>query len=126
MFWWLDKQLRDIRGTPHYAIADLPEVTVGRIVGVARPLDHKMIEAALSGRLCLAYEARAVCQGHYAPGGGKAPDLELATEIEGVPFLVEDDTGVAIVDPASARAALCIDRKANLLVDKTERQLAFL
>ncbi|MEO8845888.1 MAG: hypothetical protein ABI704_30235 [Kofleriaceae bacterium] len=60
MFWWLDKQLREIRGTDHYTIAALPEVTIGRSVGIAKPLDGKTVDAALSGRPCLAFMAKAV------------------------------------------------------------------
>src|SRR5947208_755702 len=99
MFWWLDKQLREIRGTPHYAIAALPEMTVGRIVGVAKPLDGKTVEAALSGRTCLAYMAKAMGPSGNAVASERGKQ-EVAVDVGGVPFLVEDETGVAIVDPA--------------------------
>ena len=131
MFWWLDKQLREIRGTEHYAIADLPEVTIGRIVGVAKPLDGNTAEAALSGRTCLAYVAKA--RGWSGESGlgagmlsGGRDNIDIAVEVGGVPFLVEDDTGVAIVDPAGARGALGIDEKSSWWNGPLERQRAFL
>jgi len=133
MFWWLDKQLREIRGTPHYAIAELPEVTIGRIVGVAKPLDGKTAEAALSGRTCLAYMAKAVGSTGSSLGvevatnfHGSSNKLDIAVDVGGVPFLVEDDTGVAIVDPAGARGALGVDEKSTWWKGPLERQEAFL
>ena len=124
MFWWLDKQQREIRGTTHYTVADLPEVTIGRIVGVARPLDGKTVTAPLSGRTCLAYYVRV---SDKTAGPGRNPsDLELATESGGTPFLLEDETGTAIIDPDGARCVLATDDKMWSIGDANHRQRAFL
>lgn len=142
--WWLDKELRDIRGTRHYTVAALPEVTVGRIVGVAKPLagpgGSGVTEAALSGRPCLAYVAKvrgavgAVGLGladggmmaatGVAHGGTKTEDI--IAETGGLPFLVEDETGVAIVDPTGAHGAFEIDDTSSWFEGPTERDRAFL
>jgi hypothetical protein len=125
MFWWLDKQQREIRGTTHYTVADLPEVTIGRIIGVARPLDGKTVIAPLSGRICLAYFVR-VSDKTYGDGQHQQPDLELAAESGGTPFLLEDETGTAIIDPDGARCVLAIDDKMGTTGDTNDRQRAFL
>lgn len=124
MFWWLDKQQREIRGTPHHTVAELPEVTIGRLVGLAKPIDGKTVTAPLSGRTCLAYFVRVSDQ---TPGtGGDESDLELAAESGGAPFLLEDDTGTAIIDPEGARCVLTIDDKASTSGKTTHNQRAFL
>lgn len=119
-FWWLDKRLREVRATPHFTVATLPEVTIGRIVGVARALDGRTIQAPLSGRECVAYFAKVIGPSHsgdpvdnaiataYASGS-----IELAVENVGVPFLLEDPTGIAIVDPDRAICALDVDYKST-------------
>lgn len=142
MFWWLDKQLRAIRGTQHYAIADLPEVTVGRIVGVAKPLEGKTTEAGLSGRTCLAYVAKVKGVVGGASGVGLAANIgataltgvgiyggskeDMLVEVGGIPFLVEDETGVAIVDPDGATGAFEIDDKSSWFKGPTEHHKTFL
>jgi hypothetical protein len=125
MFWWLDKQQREIRGTTHYTVAELPEVTIGRIVGVARPLDDKTVIAPLSGRACLAYFAR-VSDKTFGHSSSQQADLELAAESGGTPFLLEDETGTAIIDPDGARCVLAIDDKLGTTGDADERRRAFL
>lgn len=124
MFWWLDKQQREIRGTTHYTVAELPEVTIGRVVGVARPLDATTVIAPLSGRACLAYFVRVSDKTHGGRGG--QADLELAAESGGTPFLLEDETGTAIIDPDGAHCVLAIDDKVGSGGDPTDRQRAFL
>jgi hypothetical protein len=125
MFWWLDKQQREIRGTTHYTVAELPEVTIGRLVGVARPLDGTTVTAPLSGRACLAYFVR-VSDKSYGHTGTQRADVELAAESGGTPFLLEDETGTALIDPAGAHCVLAIDDKMSSAGDANDRQRAFL
>jgi len=106
VLWWFDKKLRELRKYPPFAISDLPEVTIGRIVGTARPLDGRTIEAPVSGRPCLAYFA-AITELEYRS------ELALVEEHHGIPFLVEDDSGIATIDPAAATCALDVDHKSH-------------
>ncbi len=109
MFWWLDKRLRGLRKRPRYSVAELPEVTIGRIVGVARAIDGRTIEAPISGRPCLAHFVFATSSG---PGGyGDSDPITLAEESNGIPFEVVDASGAAIVDPDGATCALEKDHR---------------
>lgn len=125
MVWWLDKKLRAIRKTPQFSIATLPEVTIGRLVGVAKALDGKTVVAPFSGRVCLAYFAKATDTNAHRTGD----ILVVAEETGGVPFLLEDDSGVAVIDPDGATCTLDVDHKAStsdVWGDITDRQRLFL
>lgn len=88
---------------PRFSLADMPENTFGKVVGRARPEDKRLLEAPLSGRLCVYYETYldAMYNGSLV--------RTLASEQAGLAFAVEDDTGRALVDPANAFMSTGID-----------------
>jgi hypothetical protein len=112
---------RTLRGTSKSSIAELPEGKPGRIVGRVAP--GATIEAPLSGRRCVYFEVTV----HEDPGGDDAVRL-FAHEAAGVPFVIEDGSGRALIDPRHVRLALTIDRRteSGTFDDATAREEAFL
>lgn len=86
-----------------YAVRDLPENTFGKLVGWVRPLGSRVLEAPLSGRLCIYYDVSidAMVEGSMV--------RVLASEQDGIPFLLEDETGRAVIDPAHASMSVEVD-----------------
>lgn len=111
---------RLLRDTPRFAIAELPEDTPGRAVGAARPVGAPVI-APLTGRPCIYYVAT-VEELH-----GKQWK-ETIREERGVPFVLDDGSGHALVDPTGAEVALDIDSKgaSGTLDDPSPTEQAFL
>jgi hypothetical protein len=110
--------LRQIRTTPRFTVATVPEVTQARLVGIARALDETSIEAPLTGRPCLCYVARMLVT--EATGSDRAETRELNCEIQGVRFELVDDSGVATIDPDAASASLTMTK-----VPECDRTTAF-
>ncbi len=110
-----------MRKAPTYALGDLPENTFGKVVGVTRPSHRRLIEAPLSGRLCVYYEA-------YVDAMAGASMLRtLASEQEGIAFTLEDGHARAFVDPAHASMSTAIDHvSTSTLTNATDRQQAML
>lgn len=96
---------RALRRALPWPIAELPEGVIGRVTGHARILDGTLV-APLSGRRCVAYEIVLAENTHNS-------HREIAREARGVPFLLEDDSGRAVIDPADAAYALDLDRRAT-------------
>ena len=94
---------RIMREATRYGIADMPESTVGKIVGRVRPLQKTLLEAPLTGRLCVYYEA---CIDAMM---GATRLRTIVIEQEGMPFQVDDGSGRALIDPAHARISTGID-----------------
>jgi hypothetical protein len=92
---------RRIAASPRWPIADLPEDTLGRVCGTARPLGAAL-EAPLSHRPCVCYVVE-VTQ------ATRNSTRLLFTETKGVPFVIEDKSGRAIIDPTGAQFALGFD-----------------
>ena len=88
-------------------------MTIGRIVGVARAIDDRTVEAPISGRPCLAYFVLATADDPRNDGfSSNSPEtLTLVEESNGIPFEVVDATGAAIVEPDGATCALDKDHK---------------
>jgi hypothetical protein len=57
--------------------------------------------------------------------GLRSKDDDLIAETGGVPFVVEDETGVAIVDPAGALGAFELDDRSSWFAGPSERHKAF-
>ena len=119
---------RKLRSAEQCAIGELaqasgrPRRIAGMVVAVGEPLI-----APLTGRACVFYETRVV----RAVGLGMEPwDIKytFASETRGVPFLIDDGTGTAVVDPASSRRLLelDIDRWSTERDDDTAAEDAFL
>lgn len=112
VYWTVQRGLspvaRQIRATPRFTVATVPDVTQARLVGIARALDGATIAAPLTGRPCLCYVARMrVTEGSTT---GAAEVRELNREVRGVRFELVDDSGAAIVDPEAADAAIPLTR----------------
>lgn len=113
----LKRTLRAVRVWP---IGELPEGTLGRVIGEAQPLDG-VLQSPLTGRRCLYYVARVE--------GNRLGDWQTRfEERNGVPFLLTDDTGRAIIDPSSADAALTFDHdsRSDAVGGPTPTEAAFL
>lgn len=87
-------------------IADLPENTFGRVTGRVRALGETT-QAPLSGRPCVCYVAWVETTGR--------PRTLILSERRGVPFVIEDETGRAIVDPTDARITLHFDHESSTI-----------
>ncbi len=119
--------LRKLRSAKPFAIGALPEGTAGRIVGDASVLDATL-QAPLTGRDCVCYVA--IVDVFRGPLGW----ANIVTEERGVPFVLADATGRAIVDPTGAEMALDFDSTAatgptvpvGTFVDATPLQQALL
>lgn len=111
---------RELRNTPRRTLAELPEGTLGRVVGKAVALDDTL-EAPLSGRPCLYYTSIVeVSDGKYWK--------QIVREDRAVMFVLDDGTAKAIVDPSSSKVVLDFEQTgASGTFDKpTEREQAFL
>lgn len=111
-----------ISGVPRYPLASFPEATQGRASGVVKPLAPDVLEAPLSGRACIFYHLEIFDD---RAGRGR---VSIARETKGLPFLIEDETGRAVVDPAGARSVCVFDRResSKAMFDATPRQRALL
>jgi hypothetical protein len=101
--------VRKLRKAKMYMIGELPEGQAGRVIGDAYPLGAKL-RAPLTGRDCVYYIAKV--DQHYNTGktsGWK----NIIKEERGVPFLLQDPTGRAIVDPTGAEIALDFDNRST-------------
>jgi hypothetical protein len=87
---------RRIRSARAWKIAEFPESVLGRIVGRVR-LIGEPLQSPLSGRSCVCFVAEVYSD--FSPGG-------IYRETRSVPFVIEDDSGHAIVDSDSEQARL--------------------
>ncbi|MBZ0237593.1 MAG: E3 ubiquitin ligase family protein [Deltaproteobacteria bacterium] len=95
---------RELRGAPRVDIADLREGRTGRVVG--RVGEGETLQAPFTGRSCVFYEATVE---EYRSSGKTGSWRQVVREAVGVPFVLDDGTGRAIVDPRGARVAVDID-----------------
>lgn len=94
---------RALRKASRWPIAELPENTHGRIVGTTRAVGETLT-SPLTGRACVYYIVTVL------EGDGKAK-MPILREEKGVPFIVEDDTGRALIDPRDCQILLDFDRE---------------
>jgi hypothetical protein len=113
---------RALRKAPKLAIGAFPEGSPGRIVGAVAP--GETIEAPLSGRRCVYFEVIV----EEKAGGKNKHWRRRVREATGIPFVVSDGTGRAIIDPAHARIALEDDAhsRSGVFDAATAREEAFL
>jgi hypothetical protein len=114
------KANRELRKTPRRTLAELPEGTVARVIGKTEQLEDTL-EAPLSGRRCLYYTAIVFTV------DGKTR-RELIRDERGVPFILDDGTARAIVDPSGCRPVLGVDTggASGTFKKPSGRELAFL
>lgn len=122
--WWLseaEQTKRAIRSLPRTPIRDVRDGELVRIVGKLRYLAEPTV-APLSGRRCAYFEARAFEK------QGRSGLTERAMEGGGVEFLLEDETGRAVIDPVLLRAAVVEDVKSQsgIWMEPSPRMEAFL
>jgi hypothetical protein len=115
---------RRLRNAPRSEIATLDESRFARITGLVRPFEKTLLEAPLSGRLCVYYSIRVLeCSGSRR----REYQTEIGYEQEGMAFMLEDDTGVAVIDPAHAEISVAPDfeceSKAAFDADPRQRAL---
>ncbi|MCA9676340.1 MAG: hypothetical protein KC464_14980 [Myxococcales bacterium] len=103
------RRARRLRRLPRVAIADFVEGQAARIVG--RVIELETFPAPLSRRPCVAAEAIAVSvslAGIAERAVGKS--ASLVRDLRMVRFLVDDGTGIALVEPEGAEAVLSARR----------------
>jgi hypothetical protein len=105
-FMWNEKARirRELRGASRVDIGDLREGRTGRVVGVVG--DGETLQAPFTGRSCVFYEASVE---EYRSSGKTGSWRQVVREARGVPFVLDDGTGRAIVDPSGARVAVDLD-----------------
>ncbi len=123
LIWYLSKRqalTRKLKQAKAWSIGELPEDTLGKIVGTARPAAEPLT-GPISGRPCVFYVV-SVVQDH-----GKSSST-IIHEVRGVPFYLEDGTGRALVDPQGAEVVLEQDfsTSSGILDDATPVEEAFL
>lgn len=89
-----------LKRTKRYRIADLPENKRGRIVGAVQPLGGTLT-APFTQRACVYYEATV-----FRPD---ADSHTYAKECVGIPFMIDDNTGTAVIDPRNGRVQIYVD-----------------
>ncbi len=119
--WLISEQRirRRLRKAMRVPIAAVQEGQVARVVG--RVCRGKTVEAPMTGRRCFYYEA-------VVEEMRKHTWKKVIRETGGVPFVVEDDSGRAVVDPAHADVVLVFDEDtgSGSFDDATRDQEAFL
>lgn len=96
---------RQLKAARPWLLSELPEDTHGRVIGRAQVLGEQL-QGPLTGRRCVYYIAMVEEQ---RSTGRSTYWRTVAQESRGVPFVLEDGTGRAIVDPNGAQVALDFD-----------------
>jgi hypothetical protein len=127
------QRTRRLREAGPRPIADLPEDTPGRVAGIAQPPSEPLI-APFSGRPCVYYAASIERRSPMDPAALAATPLAadagwlvLASETRSIAFVIQDETGRALIEPTAARVEL--DASASAPLDGaslTLRQREFL
>jgi hypothetical protein len=126
---WYGSDARRLRRwmlqSPRARIADAPEGTSVRLVGEVIALDGHLVEAPLGAQPCVYFEA--VLE-RISDDANVDLWKEVVRETGGVPFLLQDETGRAIVDPTHARVTLAkmTTGESGTFDDPSDRERAFL
>jgi hypothetical protein len=126
-FWYFSENQtirRQLRKTPTKRIQELRDDELGKVVGRARGTGE-VLTAPLSGRLCVYFVATV----EERRSTGKSSYWKMIIrETRGVPFMLEDDGGRALVDATAARIAIDFDGKSQsgTFDDPTPAEHAFL
>lgn len=96
---------RKVRAARRWKVGELPEGTLGRIVGRAAVLRETLF-APISGRTCVYYVVEV-----------REHDVSvirtLVREERGVPFVLEDASGRAVIEPEGAKLVLTTDARTS-------------
>ena len=126
-FWYYsDEQTirRTLRKTPTKRIQDLRDDELGKVVGRARGVGTTLA-SPLFGRRCVYFVA--IVEEHRSSGKSSYWKT-IIRETRGVPFMLEDSSGRALVDASNARIAIDFDAKSQsgTFDDPNEMENAFL
>jgi len=102
-----------VRASATSTIAAFPEHAGGKIVGHVHAFEESeepLLTAPITGRPCVYYVVRVV-EAKSNLATESVDHVTILHEEEGVPFVVTDGTGYAIVDPRGARVALVTDAR---------------
>lgn len=110
---------KQLRGAARVKIAELPESQVCAAVGRTRPIEMaEVLEAPLTGRPCFYFIAE------IEERVGSQWRL-VARERRGVPFVIQDATGRAVIDPDEALIDIPCDYENVVWGNPSQRQHAF-
>ncbi len=115
---------RSLRKAPAKRIAELGDNELGKVVGRTRVVGE-MLHSPLTGRRCVYFIATVEEQ----RSNGKTHTWRtVITESRGVPFMLEDGSGRALIDATAARIAIDFDGKSQsgTFDDPTPIEKAFL
>lgn len=87
------RHLRALRRKEIWPIGELPDGTVGRMIGTVRAAGATL-KAPVTGRACVCY--------HLTVSTNTEDAHTIISDQQGVPFVLEDDSGRALVDPEGA------------------------
>lgn len=115
---------RQLRKAPMKRIAELGDDQLGKVVGRARGL-VETLEAPLTGRRCVYFS---VTVEEHRSNGKTHQWRTVIREARGVPFMLEDNSGRALIDATAARIAVDFDDKSQsgTFDDPTPAEKAFL
>jgi len=106
------QRTRRLRESGPRPIAELPEDTPGRVAGIAQPPDEPLI-APFSGRPCVYYAATIERRRPVDPATIAATPLAddagwtvVASETRSIAFVIQDETGRALIEPTAAKVEL--------------------
>ncbi|HUS29000.1 MAG TPA: hypothetical protein VMZ53_10825 [Kofleriaceae bacterium] len=115
-----ERMRRLLKSTKRVRIAELPESQVGCTIGRTRPLEMtSLVEAALTGRPCFFYIAELEVR------AGSGWQL-VARERVGGPFIIQDASGRAVVEPDGARLDIAFDFVDHVWGNPTAREHQFI
>lgn len=122
VLWYFSKNQRikrELAAARRWPIAELPESTLGRIVGAAKPIGEPLT-SPLGGLKCIYYLT-------VVKTAGKHPKT-VAREERSIPCVIEDESGRAVVDVEGAEMVLGEDSvtSSGTFDDATDIERAFL
>lgn len=122
-YWVATRERRLLRRAKVWPIGELPEDTIGRLIGSVRPVGPTLI-APLTGRECVCYLVTVDALGWTQ--GGQTVD-EIVCEEKTTEFVLEDESGRMLVEPAGAMFELRRDAYSNTPGgNPNDRERAFL
>lgn len=103
-----DRRIRRLlKKSDRVEIAQFPDGASAKVVG-AVVVENQHLNAPLTGRPCVYYEARVE---EYKSRGKSGSWVTVIREVAGVPFFVRDSSGEALIDPSGANVAIDTDSK---------------
>ncbi|MGH2907488.1 MAG: hypothetical protein ACRDKI_12075 [Solirubrobacterales bacterium] len=138
MRWFSELLLRrQLRKAARCRLGEAPENTLVRVSGRVHGFESNLLEAPLSGRLCVYYSVSIQeMRGSDLINAGAAAYLfgtktrgpVMASQQDAISFVLEDAGERAVIDPAEARISVGFDHvtRSKAAFDASPRQLALL